>query len=166
MRVRFKGTIVEIRADRVSDRAFQGAAYLLSQSAYVLLGTSGRARVVSLRPKRPETGLPSLARAFQEEYASQTLRWRLLDIQKAAVLRGLASALRETAGTSAEGGGPSPVLPPWRLEEIDALLREAESSPRDPLKISTPWSERRPPMVKGGRTPAPATPGAGRRRSP
>lgn len=126
-----------LRVHASEDLALLGAAYLMTQDAYVALGRQGRARTVTLWPKagRPRAGL---AAAFLEEYQNQRLRWSLaragLGRRRELLGRALASVGEDAAARASDPG-----LSPEQKEEMARLLAEAEAAPRDPLGIATPW---------------------------
>lgn len=127
-----------LRVRAVDELAFLGAAYLMTQDAYVALGREGRVRTVTLWPKasRPREGLEA---AFRSEYQNQRLRWSLaragLGPRREILGRALAMP-----GELGEARAIEPGLSPQQREEMSRLLAEAETAGRDPLGIATPWA--------------------------
>ena len=65
-----------VRLGAVDENALLGAAYLLSEDAWVLVSRKGKAGAVELWPKKKQAP-KSLAAAFRREYENQKLRWAL-----------------------------------------------------------------------------------------
>lgn len=133
-----------VRLPSVDEDALLGAAYLLTEDAYVLVSRKGKGGAVELWPKKGAK--PSaLAAAFRREYANQLLRWSLtrggLGLRAETMRRAL--LLAEAAGGRPQA--PQASLTPEQKAEIAALLAEAEADPgpRDPLGIARPWEESR-----------------------
>ena len=143
MRPRFSKGRVEFRLSRADDLALSGAAYVLTERAYVALDSSGRARTVVLWPK-PGAKPKELAEEFSAAYENQLLRWKLLRLNLKTssefLQRALALAARESSsdGVAAESG-----LSQERLGEIAAALAEAKAEAWDPDGIARPWEELR-----------------------
>lgn len=133
-----------VRLASVDEDALLGAAYLMTEDAFVLVSRKGRGGAVELWPKG-KASAKALAAAFRREYANQLLRWSLT--RDGLGLR--AETLRRALLLAAEAGGrpeaPRARLTPEQAAEIAALLAEAEADPgpRDPLGIATPWEEAR-----------------------
>lgn len=133
-----------VRLAAVDENALLGAAYVMTEDAYVLVSRKGRGGAVELWPKK--RGSPAaLAAAFRREYANQVLRWSLtrggLGLRAETLRRALLLA-------SAAGGrtqAPQASLTPEQKAEIAALLAEADADtgPKDPLGITRPWEESR-----------------------
>ncbi|MCR4296009.1 MAG: hypothetical protein NUW21_10770, partial [Elusimicrobia bacterium] len=69
------GTAV-VRLSSVDENALLGAAYVMTEDAYVLVSRKGRGGAVELWP-RGKVPAARLAAAFRREYANQLLRWSL-----------------------------------------------------------------------------------------
>lgn len=142
MRLRFSKDRVEVRVPRADELAFQGAAYVLTESAYVAIDASGRDRVVALWPKAG-SGLKELAAEFETEYGNQLLRWKLLKSERKVLAAVLSKALAEPAAADRPAGAAPNGLPDERRAEIEAVLKEAQGETWDPLGIATPWEQLR-----------------------
>jgi hypothetical protein len=135
---------VLVRLTSVDENALLGAAYLMTQDAYVLVSRKGKGGCVEFWPKK-EIAPKALAAAFRREYANQLLRWSLtrdgLGLRAETLRRAL--ALAEAAGGRAQA--PQATLTPEQKAEIAALLAEADADtgPKDPLGITQPWEARR-----------------------
>lgn len=135
---------VVVRLSSVDEIALLGAAYLLTEDAFVLVSRKGKGGAVELWPKKNKKPA-ALAAAFRREYENQRLRWALtrdgLGLRAETLRRAL--ALAEAAGGRPQA--PQASLTPEQKAEIAALLAEAEadSGPRDPLGITRPWEETR-----------------------
>ena len=133
-----------IRLAAVDENAWLGAAYLMTDEAYVLVSRKGKAGAVELWPKNKQTP-KALADAFRREYANQKLRWALsrggLGLRAETLRRAL--ALAEAAGGRVEASQTT--LTAEQKAEIAALLAEAEADtgPKDPLGIAQPWEDSR-----------------------
>ncbi|MDD5304462.1 MAG: hypothetical protein PHS14_15300 [Elusimicrobia bacterium] len=128
----------------VDENALLGAAYLMTEDAYVLVARKGKSGSVELWPKK-NASPAALAAAFRREYANQVLRWSLtrdgLGLRAETLRRAL--ELAEAAGGRTQA--PQATLTPEQKAEIAALLAEAEADhgPKDPLGITRPWEESR-----------------------
>lgn len=135
---------VVVRLPAVDEDALFGAAYLLTEHAYVLLTRKGKGGSVELWAKKKMTAA-AMSAAFKLEYANQLLRWSLtrdgLGLRAETLRRAL--ALAEAAGGRVEMTQAS--LTPEQKAEIAALLAEADADtgPKDPLGIAQPWEESR-----------------------
>lgn len=133
-----------VRLPSVDENALLGAAYLMTEDAYVLVSRKGRGGSVELWP-RGKVHAAKLAAAFRREYANQLLRWSLsrggLGLRAETLRRAL--LLAEAAGGRTEA--PQASLTAEQKAEIAALLAEADADkgPRDPLGITQPWEESR-----------------------
>lgn len=133
-----------VRLASVDESALLGAAYLMTQDAYVLVSRKGKGGSVELWPKKTITP-KALASAFRREYANQLLRWSLtregLGLRAEILRRAL--LLAEAAGGRTQA--PQATLTPEQKAEIAALLAEADADtgPKDPLGIAQPWEESR-----------------------
>lgn len=133
-----------VRLAAVDENALLGAAYAMTEDAYVLVSRKGRGGAVELWPKR-KVPAARLAAAFRREYANQVLRWSLsrggLGLRAETLRRAL--LLAEAAGGRTEA--PQASLTPEQKAEIAALLAEADADtgPKDPLGITRPWEESR-----------------------
>ncbi len=133
---------VVIRLAKADELAFMGAAYLMTQDAYVELGRLGRGFTVTLWPKNGRSS-SGWAKAFRLEYANQLLRWSLsragLGLRAETLKRAL--VLAKAAGGRPQA--PQAALTAEQKAEIAALLAEADADtgPRDPLGITRPWTE-------------------------
>ena len=133
-----------VRLASVDENALLGAAYLMTQDAYVLVNRKGKGGSVELWPKS-KTPPAILAAAFRREYANQLLRWSLtrggLGLRAETLRRAL--LLAEAAGGRTQA--PQATLTPEQKAEIAALLAEADADtgPKDPLGITQPWEESR-----------------------
>ncbi|MBI2385252.1 MAG: hypothetical protein HYV14_04475 [Elusimicrobia bacterium] len=133
-----------VRLPSVDEEALLGAAYVMTEDAYVLVSRKGKGGAVELWPKK-KAKPAALAAAFRREYANQVLRWSLtrdgLGLRAETLRRAL--LLAEAAGGRAEA--PPASLTPEQKAEIAALLAEADADtgPRDPLGITVPWEESR-----------------------
>jgi hypothetical protein len=121
-------------------QAFLGAAYLLTDEAFVSVSRRGKDWSATLSAK---TGTKKFAARLKLDYENQLLRWR---VQRAN--RGLrADVLRRALALCEESGGKPAgrqgTLLPEQLDEIARLLAEAESDkgPRDPLGITKFWED-------------------------
>ena len=129
-----------VRLASVEENALLGAAYVMTQDAYVLVKRSGKAGSVELWAKK-KIAAKVLAEAFRREYDNQRLRWALS--RGGLGLR--AETLRRALTLAAAAGGrpqaPQATLTPEQKAEIAALLAEADADqgPRDPLGITQPW---------------------------
>lgn len=128
-----------VRLTRAESLAFWGAAYLLSDRAFVSLDRRGAAWTACLRPK--SGGVRGLRELFLAAYEDQRRRWaveranlpvRAEVLRRALVLDETAGVLelREAAALSAE-----------RRAEIEKAL--AEGPVADPLGIRRAWEEGR-----------------------
>jgi hypothetical protein len=135
---------VVVNIPSVDENALLGAAYLLSEEAWVIVSRKGKAGAVELWPKDKQTS-KALAAAFRREYVNQKLRWALsrggMGLRAETLRRAL--ALAEAAGGRVQM--TQATLTPEQKAEIAALLAEAEADtgPRDPLGITQPWEESR-----------------------
>jgi hypothetical protein len=135
---------VVVRLAAVDENALLGAAYVMTEDAYVLVSRKGKGGAVELWP-RGAAAPKALAAAFRREYANQKLRWELarggLGLRAETLRRAL--ALAEAAGGRTEA--PRTTLTPEQKAEIAAMLAEAEADtgPKDPLGIAQPWEESR-----------------------
>ncbi len=135
---------VVVRLASIDENALLGAAYMMTQDAYVLVGRKGKGGTVELWPKKKQ-GLKALAEAFGREYDNQLLRWAL----SRAGLGLRAETLRRARALAEAAGGRPQALPatltPEQKAEIAVLLAEAEADPgpKDPLGIAQPWDESR-----------------------
>lgn len=133
-----------VRLASVDENALLGAAYLMTDEAFVLVSRKGKGGRVELWPKG-RTPAKALAAAFRREYANQVLRWSLsrggLGLRAETLRRAL--LLAQAAGGRPEA--PRASLTPAQKAEIAALLAEADADPgpRDPLGIAQPWDESR-----------------------
>lgn len=133
-----------VRLASVDENALLGAAYVMTEDAYVLVSRKGRGGAVELWPKG-KVPASKLAAAFRREYANQVLRWSLsrggLGLRAETLRRAL--LLAEAAGGRTEA--PQASLTPEQKAEIAALLAEADADagPKDPLGITRPWEESR-----------------------
>lgn len=133
-----------VRLAAVDENPLFGAAYLMTQDAYVLVSRKGKGGSVELWPKKKQAP-KALAGAFRREYENQRLRWAL----SRAGLGLRAETLRRALALAAAAGGCTQVLQatltPEQKAEIAALLAEAEADqgPKDPLGITQPWEESR-----------------------
>ena len=133
-----------VRLRSVDENALLGAAYLMTDEAFVLVSRKGKDGAVELWPKK-KTSAKALAAAFRREYANQVLRWTLsrggLGLRAETLRRAL--LLAQAAGGRIEA--PQASLTPEQRAEIAALLAEADADPgpRDPLGIALPWEESR-----------------------
>lgn len=133
-----------VRLPSVDENALLGAAYLMTEEAYVLVSRKGKGGAVDLWPKK-KASAEALAAAFRREYANQLLRWSLtrdgLGLRAETLRRAL--LLAEAAGGRPQA--PRASLTPEQTAEIAALLAEADADPgpRDPLGITRPWEETR-----------------------
>ena len=133
-----------VRLASVDENALLGAAYMLTQDAYVLVSRKGKGGSVELWPKRKQSS-KALADAFRREYANQLLRWALsrggLGLRAETLRRALVLAAAAGGRTQA----PQAMLTPEQKAEIAALLAEAEADtgPKDPLGITQPWEDSR-----------------------
>lgn len=133
-----------VRLPSVDEDALLGAAYVMTEDAFVLVSRKGKGGAVELWPKKG--GKPAaLAAAFRREYANQVLRWSLtrdgLGLRAETLRRAL--LLAEAAGGRTQA--PQASLTPEQKAEIAALLAEADADagPKDPLGIARPWEETR-----------------------
>lgn len=135
---------VVVTIPSVDENALLGAAYLLTDEAYVFVSRKGKSGSVELRPKK-KRAVKALAAAFRREYENQKLRWTLsrggLGLRAETMRRAL--ALAEASGGRVQM--TQAALSPEQKAEIAALLAEAEADtgPRDPLGIAQPWEESR-----------------------
>lgn len=133
-----------IRLASVDEHALLGAAYVMTEDAYVLVSRRGKGGAVELWPKG-KAAPRALAAAFRREYENQRLRWALsrggLGLRAETLRRAL--ALAEEAGGRPQA--PPASLTPEQKAEIAALLAEADADtgPRDPLGIAQPWEDGR-----------------------
>lgn len=133
-----------VRLASVDENALLGAAYVMTEDAYVLVSRKGKGGCVELWP-RGKIPASKLAAAFRRAYANQVLRWSLsrggLGLRAETLRRAL--LLAEAAGGRTEA--PQASLTPEQKAEIAALLAEADADPgpRDPLGITQPWEESR-----------------------
>lgn len=122
--------------------AFWGAAYQMNGAAHAIVGRRGRLMTVVLRPKRGRS-TAGLAERFLAAYGDQRVRWAVeranLDLRAEVLRRSLVLADAGAGPGDADAG----TLAPEQASEIARLLAEAQSAPRDPLGIATPWDERR-----------------------
>lgn len=135
---------IVVRLASVDENALLGAAYVMTEDAFVLVSRKGRGGAVELWPRR-KVPAAKLAAAFRREYANQVLRWSLsrggLGLRAETLRRAL--LLAEAAGGRTEA--PQASLTPEQKAEIAALLAEADADtgPKDPLGITRPWEESR-----------------------
>lgn len=131
-----------LSVDKADVLALSGAAYVMTQDAYVVLGRKGKKALVTLWPKKG-TRPKDLAAAFEREYANQLHRWALArqtqDVRSEVLRRAL--VLAEKAGSAPAQAAPE--LSPQAKEEIARLIAESEAAPRDPLGIARTWAEGR-----------------------
>lgn len=133
-----------VRLPTVDENALLGAAYAMTEDAFVLVSRKGKGGAVELWPKKGAKPA-ALAAAFRREYANQVLRWSLtrdgLGLRAETLRRAL--LLAEAAGGRTQA--PQASLSPEQKAEIAALLAEADgdTGPRDPLGIARPWEESR-----------------------
>lgn len=133
-----------VRLPSVDEDALLGAAYVMTEDAFVLVSRKGKGGAVELWPKSGAKPA-ALAAAFRREYANQVLRWSLtrdgLGLRAETLRRAL--LLAEAAGGRPQA--PQASLTPEQKAEIAALLAEAEADegPKDPLGIARPWEETR-----------------------
>ncbi len=133
-----------------------GAAYLLTDRAYAVLGGGKKALSVSLTPKAKGTPA-ALAREFVDEWATQKVRWRLAranqpireHVAEQAVL--LANGqLEPPPPAQAEEPAADQLSDAQRLE-IEKLIAEVEDEIKqmnekkavaDPKNIKASWEEK------------------------
>lgn len=133
-----------VRLPSVDEDALLGAAYVMTEDAFVLVSRKGKGGAVELWPKKAAKPA-ALAAAFRREYANQVLRWSLtrdgLGLRAETLRRAL--LLAEAAGGRTQA--PRASLTPEQKAEIAALLAEADADagPKDPLGIARPWEESR-----------------------
>ena len=131
-----------ITLTRPDGLALLGAAYLMTEDAYVALGGRSARRTVTLWPKKGRSPAP-LAAGFRLEYANQLRRWALARRGRALRAQVLRRALALSDGVGPRAARPAPPLSPERRAEIERLLAEAEALPGDPLGIARTWEESR-----------------------
>jgi hypothetical protein len=136
--VRAAGSVL-LSAAAADPLAWLGAAYAMSEDAYVLVDGDA----VVLWPKS-KASAAALTRGFAAEYENQAARWATARANlgvRAEVLRRSLALL----AARPQGGDAPATLDPAQAAEIKRLLAEAENdpNPRDPLGIATPWSELR-----------------------
>lgn len=136
-----------------------GAAYLLTDRAYVTLGGDRtKALQVTLKPKSGSGETPkTLAAAYPRELESQKLRWEISKLNRPirefvveqAVLLASGQLPPEPSGGGAEA--PSEELSAEQRGEIERLIAEVEAeikalndkkAPADPKKISASWEQK------------------------
>ncbi len=130
-------TAVRVAVHHAAPLPFLGAAYALTERAYVQLSRKGRSWAAVLTPK---SGFPALglADSFAREYANQRLRWNLARAGLPA--RAAALALAGQAPRD-DGAAGTPTLDPADRERLECLL--AEGPVEDALAIRTPWDQLR-----------------------
>lgn len=128
--------------DRADALALAGAAYVMTEEAFVILGREGKKSIVELWPKK-EARLEDLVPAFEREYANQLRRWALArqnqDMRVEVLRRAL--ILADQAGSAPTRTAPE--LSKEAKEEIARLIAESEAAPKDPLGIMRTWAEGR-----------------------
>ncbi len=125
---------VRVKVNRPDPLAFRGAAFALTETAFVLLGPG--AGEAALWPR--DGGGGKLAAQFKLEYAEQVRRWKILR----AGVRGKVEALAlAVAGAAAAGPEDFPRLPKEDAARIAALVDEGGPSASDPLGIRRHWDE-------------------------
>lgn len=136
-----------------------GAAYMLMDRAYALLGGDGRKVIeVTLRPKEPADrgGLEDLARVFEEELEAQRLRWAVARANQPIREFIAEQAVLVAQGRAPQAEAPAPEsgeqLTAEQREEIEKLISEVEAeikemngrkAPADPKKLAASWEEKR-----------------------
>lgn len=140
MKPRFKADRVEFRVGKADELALQGAAYVLTESAYAAVDASGAARTVVLWPKKG-VRLKDLARDFAQEYENQILRWKLLRLNLKVKKQVLERAFNIVAPTETAVGAVPAALSQERLREIEEAVTEASAEKWDPLGIARHWED-------------------------
>lgn len=130
---------VVVRLRRADPLAFFGAAYLLTDRAFVSLERRGAAWEARLRAKTG--GAAGLAELFRSAYEDQRARWAMERANlpvRAEILR-RALALDEAAGLRAPE--TAALLSPERRAEIETALKERPVE--DSQGIARTWEEGR-----------------------
>ena len=125
--------------------AVYGAAYVLIDAAYVMLGRDGEDIVVQLRAKAngdDQEHLRALAGTFSNALLSETLRQRVTTRHHDVLERIVAKALTGASGVASSGAFDDD-------DDLDFL--------DDPLGIAVPWEER---FKKAGSEPVKSGPDA------
>lgn len=131
---------VVVRVARAEPLAFLGAAYLLTDRAFVSVDRRGAVWEARLRPKAASGA--GLKEAFRAAYDGQKVRWAVERANlpvRAEVLR-RALALDEAAGVP-RGPGTAAALSPEDRARMDAAL--SEGPVEDPRGIKRYWEDRR-----------------------
>lgn len=139
------GQGVRLSASSVDELAWFGAAYAMTEDAYVQLEAEKNGEAVVLLPKG-KTSTAALTKGFALEYGNQAARWAVSRANLGVRAEVLRRALELSEERVLDQEAP-PRLPPEHAAEIARLLAEAdaETGPRDPLGIATPWSQLRGP---------------------
>jgi hypothetical protein len=121
-------------------QAFLGAAYLLTDEAFVAVSRRGKDWTATVGAK---AGTKKFAARFKLDYENQLLRWRIARANRglrADVLRRALALCEESGGKPAARQG---TLLPEQLDEISRLLAEAaaDKGPRDPLGVTKFWED-------------------------
>ncbi len=154
-RIAVKGRAAAIEVSG-SPEAVLGAAYLLTDRAYVLVDRKKSRFAVSLTPKSADASPAALARAFVDELATQEVRWQLARnnqpireyVAEQAVL--LANGQIQPPAAPAPEPAPEQLSDAQRLE-IEKLIAEVEDEIKqmndrkavsDPKNIKASWEEK------------------------
>lgn len=133
---------VVVRAPKGADRrAFLEAVYRLMDRAWVRVDERSGRLSASLTPRAGKG--PGLAADFKAAFESASALRRAAKGSRALRAAVLARALELADHVDARRSEPAPALPRERLDEIAALLAEAEAAPYDPLGLRVPWEELR-----------------------
>lgn len=128
--------------DRADALALAGAAYVMTEEAFVILGRKGKKSIVELWPKKG-AGVKDLVAAFEREYSNQLRRWALARQNQDVRLEVLRRALILADQAGAAPTRTAPELSREAKDEIARLIAESEAAPRDPLGITRTWAQGR-----------------------
>ncbi len=125
---------VRVKLARPEPLAFRGAAFAMTETAFVLLGPG--AGEVTLRPREGRGA--KLAAQFKAEYEEQVRRWNIL---RAGVQGKVEALAMSVAGAAGPGPEEFPRLSEGEAARIAALVEEGGPSAADPLGIRRHWDE-------------------------